>query len=117
MKIVVKDVDRYGRTVSVVILPDGRNLNHEIVRAGFGWWFRRYAKNDEALERLEAEARQRSVDYGQTVLSRFHLGSSGRWTQGNKTEAAVHALSTSCNSAATSTDSSIRENMNPRLPR
>src|SRR5450432_3832713 len=30
----VHDVDRYGRQVAEIILPDGRNLNHEIVRAG-----------------------------------------------------------------------------------
>ena len=50
--------DRYQRTIADVILPDGRNLNHEIVRAGFAWWFRKYAPGDEALERLEKEARQ-----------------------------------------------------------
>jgi endonuclease YncB( thermonuclease family) len=31
----VHDVDRYGRQVAEIILPDGRNLNQEIVRAGF----------------------------------------------------------------------------------
>jgi endonuclease YncB( thermonuclease family) len=54
----VKDRDRYGRLVADVILPDGRNLNHELVRAGFAWWFRRYAPNDRALADLEAEARE-----------------------------------------------------------
>src|SRR2546428_6183225 len=32
----VKGKDRYGRTIGDVILPDGRNLNREIVKAGFG---------------------------------------------------------------------------------
>src|SRR5262249_40905057 len=49
--------DRYRRTVAEVVLPDGRLLNHEIVRAGFGWWYRRYAPGDAVLERLEREAR------------------------------------------------------------
>ncbi|MBV6434029.1 MAG: Thermonuclease [Bryobacteraceae bacterium] len=49
--------DRYGRTIAEVILPDGRNLNHEIVRAGLAWWFRKYAPWDEDLSRLESEAR------------------------------------------------------------
>ena len=31
----VRDIDRYKRTVAGIILPDGRNLNREIVRAGF----------------------------------------------------------------------------------
>ena len=53
----VRDIDRYKRFVGEVILPDGRNLNHEIVRAGFGWWYREYAKRDEALPALEQEAR------------------------------------------------------------
>jgi endonuclease YncB( thermonuclease family) len=30
----VRDIDRYKRTVAEIILPDGRNLNHEVVRAG-----------------------------------------------------------------------------------
>jgi micrococcal nuclease len=53
----VRDVDRYKRTVAEIILPDGRNLNQEIVRAGFAWWYRQYAKHDEVLHGLEDEAR------------------------------------------------------------
>ena len=34
VKVVVRDTGRNGRTVGEVILPDGRNLNHELVRAG-----------------------------------------------------------------------------------
>jgi len=33
----VKDIDRYKRTVAEIVLPDGRSLNREIVRAGFAW--------------------------------------------------------------------------------
>jgi endonuclease YncB( thermonuclease family) len=51
-------IDRYGRTVAEVVLPDGRSLNRELVRAGIAWWFRSYAPNDRELERLEAEARE-----------------------------------------------------------
>ncbi len=40
------------------MLPDGRVLNHEIVKAGFAWWFRRYAPNDPILEGLEFQARE-----------------------------------------------------------
>ncbi len=50
------DRDRYGRTVGVVLLPDGRSLNHELVRAGLAWMYRRYT-NDESLSDLEEEAR------------------------------------------------------------
>jgi hypothetical protein len=50
--------DRYHRGIALVVLPDGRILNHEIVRSGFAWWFRTYAPADATLERLETEARQ-----------------------------------------------------------
>lgn len=53
----VHDVDRYGRQVAEIILPDGRNLNHELVKAGYAWWYRQYAKHDTELERLELEAK------------------------------------------------------------
>jgi endonuclease YncB( thermonuclease family) len=43
--------------VGEVILPDGRSLNRKLVKAGMAWWYKRYAPNDTALERLEGEAR------------------------------------------------------------
>ncbi len=51
----VVDRDRYGRTVGVVLLPDGRSLNHELVRAGLAWMYRRYT-NEQSLSDLEEEA-------------------------------------------------------------
>jgi endonuclease YncB( thermonuclease family) len=51
------DTDRYGRTVAEVVLPDGRVLSHELVKAGLAWWYARYAPKDSTLRRLEAEAR------------------------------------------------------------
>jgi micrococcal nuclease len=53
----IKDYDRYGRTVADLILPDGRNLNREIVKAGFAWWYRKYAPRDREIEALESDAR------------------------------------------------------------
>ena len=50
--------DRYGRTIGNVTLPSGKNLNHELVKAGACWWYRRYAPKDEMLKRLEVEARE-----------------------------------------------------------
>ena len=54
----VRDVDRYGRLKGEGILPDGRNLNHELVRVGLAWWCRKCAPGDRRLERLEREARE-----------------------------------------------------------
>jgi endonuclease YncB( thermonuclease family) len=52
----VRGLDRYGRTIGDVTLPDGRILNQELVRAGCAWWFRRYS-TDDRLAALEAVAR------------------------------------------------------------
>ena len=48
--------DRYRRTIAEIVLPDGRSLNQELVRAGYAWWYRRYA-NDSVLANLELQAR------------------------------------------------------------
>ena len=50
--------DRYGRTIADVLLPDGSNVNHELVKDGWCWWYRKYAPGNTTLERLEAEARE-----------------------------------------------------------
>ena len=55
--VMIRDTDRYGRLVGEVLLPDGRSLNQELVKAGMAWWYRPYAPNDTTLAQLEAEAR------------------------------------------------------------
>jgi len=55
--VAVTDTDRYGRKVGLVILKDGRVLNHELVAAGLAHWYRVYAPRDTALKHLEAEAK------------------------------------------------------------
>ena len=56
VQVIVRDHDRYGRTVADVVLVDGRSLNHEVVRGGYAWWFRRYSR-DASLGTAESEAR------------------------------------------------------------
>jgi micrococcal nuclease len=50
--------DKYGRTLSDVLLLDGTNVNHTLVENGWCWWYRKYAPRDTVLERLEKEARE-----------------------------------------------------------
>ena len=57
VKVVPWDTDRYGRAVADVILADGRILNHEVVRAGLAWRYRKYAPDIGTLAELEAVAR------------------------------------------------------------
>lgn len=53
--------DRYKRTIAEINLPDGRNLNEELVRTGFAWWYRKYAPLNLGLEKLENQARENRV--------------------------------------------------------
>lgn len=53
----VTDTDRYGRSIGDITLPDGKNLNREVVRAGYAWWYRKYS-SDASLGELETEARK-----------------------------------------------------------
>ena len=53
----VRDIDRYKRIVAEIILPDGRNLNRELVRGGPAWWYQQYARQALMLRDLEREAR------------------------------------------------------------
>ena len=56
VKVQVETVDRYGRTVGEVFLPDGSNLNKKIVGAGYAWQYKRYSKDPEYAD-LELGAR------------------------------------------------------------
>ena len=49
--------DKYGRTLGDVFLLDGTNVNQELVKQGWCWWYRKYAPGDTVLEGLEKEAR------------------------------------------------------------
>lgn len=48
--------DHWQRFLGEVILPDGRNLNRDMVRVGLAWSYRRYL-TDERLIHLEIQAR------------------------------------------------------------
>ena len=50
--------DKYKRTLADVLLPDGTNVNHTLVKDGWCWWYRKYAPGDIELEKLEIEARE-----------------------------------------------------------
>ena len=52
--------DRYDRTLAHIDLPDGNELNRELVRRGYAWWYREYSK-DETFGQLEADAREKKL--------------------------------------------------------
>jgi endonuclease YncB( thermonuclease family) len=49
--------DKYGRTLADVLLSDGTNVNHQLVKEGWCWWYRKYAPGDTVLEGFEKDAR------------------------------------------------------------
>jgi len=51
------DQDQYGLTVAEVILSNGTNISHELVKDGWCWWYRQYAPADTTLIGLEIKAR------------------------------------------------------------
>lgn len=55
-----KNKDRYGRTIGMVILPDGRVLNKELLKAGMAWHYKEYDQSAEFAQ-LERTARARRV--------------------------------------------------------
>jgi endonuclease YncB( thermonuclease family) len=57
VRIMLHDVDTYGRMVSTVYL-DGRDINLEQVQSGLAWWYRDYAPNDQAIRDAEADAQR-----------------------------------------------------------
>ncbi len=54
--VVVKDIDQYDRTVGVIKL-DQKNINHEMVKEGHAWVYRRYNREKAMLE-FEKSAKQ-----------------------------------------------------------
>ena len=49
VRVQTKSKDRYQRSVGLIFLLEGLNVNQEMVRAGYAWWFRRYAPRDRQL--------------------------------------------------------------------
>ena len=54
------DIDRYGRTVATVYLESGKELNLEIIKAGFAWHYRRYSDRQDYAD-AEEEARRAGI--------------------------------------------------------
>jgi len=52
--------DRNRRLIAEVILPDGSNMNKEMVKNGLAWHFKKYSKNDEYAQ-LEIKARMNKI--------------------------------------------------------
>ncbi|RJX18482.1 MAG: nuclease [Desulforudis sp.] len=58
----VYDTDRYGRTVGVVLV-EGKNVNEEIIRAGYAWQFQKYCSESfcQSWRKLAEGARTQRI--------------------------------------------------------
>jgi endonuclease YncB( thermonuclease family) len=61
VKVEVLNEDRYGRSIGLITLPDGRLLNKELLKAGLAW---HYKKHDQSKEFAELEDNARSKKIG-----------------------------------------------------
>jgi micrococcal nuclease len=52
--------DKYGRLLAEIILPDGRNLNQELVKMGYAKHFKKYS-TDARYAALEVNARVKKL--------------------------------------------------------
>ncbi|HEY9196272.1 MAG TPA: thermonuclease family protein [Mucilaginibacter sp.] len=57
VKLVGNVHDRYGRTVALVLLEDGTNVNYQLVKNGYAWQYKQYSQSAE-LAGYEQQARQ-----------------------------------------------------------
>lgn len=58
VRIKEKATSKYGRIIADVILPEGINLNQQLVWAGLAWWYRKQAPDDSRLAEMETKAQK-----------------------------------------------------------
>jgi micrococcal nuclease len=63
VRIVPDTIDRYGRTVALVLI-NGENLNEQIVARGHGWVYRKYCTADYCNDLLKLEETARGAQIG-----------------------------------------------------
>ncbi|OKS87654.1 thermonuclease family protein [Mucilaginibacter polytrichastri] len=53
--------DRYGRTIALVILDNGTNVNYELVKNGYAWQYSQYSKNNPILAGYQQQAQMQKL--------------------------------------------------------
>jgi micrococcal nuclease len=60
VKVKISGKDKHGRTLAFSYLEDGKELSHEMLKAGLAWHYKKY-NSDTDLEQLEVEARHSKI--------------------------------------------------------
>jgi micrococcal nuclease len=53
--------DAKGRIIAWIYLPDGTNLNQQLVERGLAWWSDKFAPNDKTLKDLHTAAKAKKI--------------------------------------------------------
>ena len=60
VRLEIHEKDEHGRTIAFSFLEDGRELSHEMIKAGYAWHFTKY-NSDKDLTALEKIAREAKI--------------------------------------------------------
>ncbi|SDI09211.1 Endonuclease YncB, thermonuclease family [Chryseobacterium jejuense] len=58
--------DRYGRSIAKIYYDNDKYLSKEVIKAGMGWWYFSYSK-DDSLGKLQEKAQQNKIGLWQDV--------------------------------------------------
>lgn len=72
-------IDKYGRIVAHIFLPDGHNLSEDLISSGLAWHYKEYSSS-EKLADLENEARAAKLG----IWSEKNPIPPWQWRHGNK---------------------------------
>jgi len=62
--------DKYGRIIAGVITPEGKSLNHELVREGLAWWYRKHPQDQSENVAIQMEANRTALTLMRHAIDR-----------------------------------------------
>ncbi|MCS4304931.1 thermonuclease family protein [Chryseobacterium sp. BIGb0232] len=66
IKFTETSTDRYGRSIAKVYYDNDKYLSKELIKAGMGWWYFSYSK-DDSLGKIQEKAQQKKMGLWQDV--------------------------------------------------
>lgn len=66
VKFIETSTDRYGRSIAQIYYDNDKYLSKEVIKAGMGWWYFSYSK-DDSLGKLQEKAQQNKIGLWQDI--------------------------------------------------